>query len=131
MLFSLVSAIPAAASVDWEINKAYKFDASPLDVASSVDGKRVFVLAEGGKVLIYDEDGNLTDTVPVDPSMDKLSISNDPTSPLENTVYLTSKSTNTAQRIIVSFQADIPVAGSPFLGAPDAPIKIVVFSDFQ
>ncbi len=131
MLFGLVSVSPSQADVDWQITKAFKLDSAPLDIASSADGSRVFVLAEGGKLLVYADDGGLIDSVPVDPSMDKLSVSGEITSPLENTVYLSSKSKNTAQQIVIAFQADIDISGSPFLGAPDAPVAIVVFSDFQ
>lgn len=119
------------ADVDWEVTKAFNFETPPLDIAGSDDGKRIFVLSEGGRLLIYSNDGSLVDTIKVDPAMDRIDVSGERTKPLENTVHLSSRSKKSAQQIIVAFSADIDIAGSPYLGAPDAPVALVVFSDFQ
>lgn len=120
------------AAIDWEIKNTFKTDAAPLDVAGSVDGKWTFVLTEGGKLLIYSTaDGTLADTLQVDPSMDSLDVSGFQPANLADKIFLSSQKTKTVQEILFEFIKNINIEGAPFLGPPDAPVTIVVFSDFE
>ncbi|MBU0485261.1 MAG: hypothetical protein KKB30_12210 [Proteobacteria bacterium] len=127
ILFSLVFATNCFAKVDWEKSTTIESSAPPLDVAISADGKWTFVLTEGGKVNIYAEDGQLNDSVPVDPTMNRLDVPG-----LGERIILSSHKNKTVQEIFVDFIVNIDLADSPFLGInPNAPVVIVAFSDFQ
>ena len=47
----------AWAEVEKTVSKTLKLESKPIDMAVSADGKFTFILAEGGKVLIYDSSG--------------------------------------------------------------------------
>lgn len=132
LLFLLFFCSLGQAEIDWEVKNTYKTDTAPLDVASSVDGKWTFVLTEGGKLLVYSTaDSTLFDTLQVDPSMDRIDVSGLKSAKLEDKIFLSSQKTKTVQEILFEFIKDINIKGSPFLGPPEAPIAIVVFSDFE
>jgi len=59
----------AWADVEKTVSKTLKLESKPIDLAVSADGKFTFILAEGGKVLIYDSSGVLTDTLEVSKSV--------------------------------------------------------------
>lgn len=119
----------AQAKVDAAISNSFKATA-PLDIASSVNGKFVYVLSKGS-VAIYTNDGKLEDSFPVEPSLNRISVSGLDLANIEDKIFLSSESTGNVQEITYSFIVSIDTAGSPFLGPADAPISIVVFSDFQ
>ena len=51
--------------------------------------------------------------------------------PAEDVLFLTSLSGKTVQVAALEFTYAINILGSPFKGAIDAPVVMVVFSDFQ
>lgn len=120
------------AEIDWEVKNTFKTNTAPLDVASSIDGKWTFVLTKGGKLLVYStSDGTLFDTLEVDPSMDRIDVSGLRSAKLEEKIFLSSQQNKIVQEILFEFIKDINIKGSPFLGQPEAPIAVVVFSDFE
>lgn len=119
------------AAVDWEVENTFQAENPPLDVAGSLDGKRIFVLTAGGKLLIFSSDGKPGETMEVDPSMDRLDVSGLAPANYQDKIYLSSSKTGKVQVIAVDFSADIDTAGSPFLGSVDAPVELVEFSDFE
>lgn len=125
-LAALVWVPTASATVDWETGPTLSPDKPPLDVAASVDGKWTFVLTEGGKVDIYSADGKLNDTIPVDPTMNRLAVPG-----RGEKIILSSSKSKKVQEILVEYVMNIPTAGDPFLGPANAPVEVVVFSDFQ
>jgi hypothetical protein len=122
----LASASPALGRVDWEAGRTLKPEKPPLDVAGTVDGKWTFVLAEGGKVYIYSADGQLNDTLEVETGMDRIAVSG-----AGEKIYLSSNKGRKVQEILLDFITPINTAGSPYLGAAEAPVELIVFSDFQ
>ncbi|RJX26223.1 MAG: DsbA family protein [Desulfurivibrio sp.] len=122
--------LTAQAKVDSELGTSFKSAAAPLDLASSVNGKYVFVLSKGS-VGIYTPDGKLVDAIAVDPSFNRISVAGLDLANLEDKIYLSSESTGKVQEINFSFIVSIDTAAAPFLGMPDAPVSIVIFSDFQ
>jgi protein-disulfide isomerase len=92
----------------------------------SAGGKYLFVLTDKGKVLIYTMDGKLSDTIPVDKSIDSIK-----TGPREEIILLVSSKKKTVQMAVLDFVQEINISGSPFKGAADAPVAIVLFTDFQ
>lgn len=117
---------PAAAALEWQGGPALKSAAAPVDVALSADGNRTFVLTEGGKIQIYDQAGNLSDSLEVDPSTDHIATNGD-----GNLLIISSSKNGVAQQIEISYRFSFDYRDSPFLGKADAPVVLAVFSDFQ
>ena len=132
MIFAtLLLTSPCQAGVDWEISNTLKTPTAPLDVAASLDGKWTFVLAEGGKLLVYSDKGALEETIPVDPAMDHIASSGLQAANLPDRVYLSSGKSKTVQTVTLDFSVPINIQGAPFLGPENAPVVIVAFSDFE
>ncbi len=123
-------ALPAQAKIESEVSSSFQTAGFPLDLASSVNGKHVFVLNKG-TVNIFSRDGKLQDQITVDPSFNRISVSGLDLANLEDKLFLSSESSGLIQEISYSFIVDIDTADAPFLGMADAPITIAVFSDFQ
>ncbi|MFP3983823.1 MAG: DsbA family protein, partial [Desulfurivibrionaceae bacterium] len=100
------------------------------DLASSVDSKHVFALTRG-KVHILDSEGKVSDTLKIDPKMTNIAVSGLSAAKIENKIFLSSSETGKINEIRYSFNAEIDTEGSPFLGAADAPVTVVLFSDFE
>ncbi|MFA6284687.1 MAG: thioredoxin domain-containing protein [Desulfurivibrionaceae bacterium] len=132
MLFaSLILAPPCQAGVDWVVGNTLKTTTAPLDIAASLDGKWTFVLAEGGKLLIYSDKGALEETISVDPAMDHIASSGLQAANIPDRVYLASTKNKTVQAVTLDFSVPINIQGAPFLGPENAPVVIVAFSDFE
>lgn len=121
----------AQARINWEIGRTFKAAAPPLDIAGSVDGKYIYALTPGGKLQIFSAAGEPLDTITVDASMDRLDVVGLQAANIQDKVYVSSSTTGTIQEILVDFTVQIDIKGAPFLGAADAPVVIVEFSDFE
>ena len=128
---TLLLTTPCQAGVDWEISNTLKTPAAPLDIAASLDGKWTFVLAEGGKLLVYSDKGGLEETISVDPAMDRIASSGLQAANIPDQVYLASTKNKTVQTITLDFSVPINIQGAPFLGPEKAPVVVVAFSDFE
>ena len=128
---ALILATPCQAGVEWEVGNALKTPSAPLDIAASLDGKWIFVLAEGGKLLVYSDKGALEETIAVDPAMDRIASSGLQAANIPDRVYLTSTKNKTVQAVTLDFSVPINIQGAPFLGPENAPVVVVVFSDFE
>ncbi len=112
-------------ALDWSVKTSWKLSTKPLDFAQSLDNKLVYVLGDDSKVHIYAVDGKEMGTIKVDKSTVAIDIA-----PRGEMLFLVdSNSTYTA--IDVSFTQNIDITGAPFLGNENAPVTMVVFSDFQ
>ncbi|MCD6389346.1 MAG: thioredoxin domain-containing protein [Desulfobulbaceae bacterium] len=128
LFFSFVTS--SVAEIDWNISSDFKTDSTPLDLASSLDGKLIFTLSKG-KVHIHSNDGKLKGTIEVNPDMDNISVSGLSLAGIEAKIYLSSTKSRTVQEISYSFVVQINTKNSPFLGKEDAQVEVVVFSEFQ
>ena len=128
LLFFLITLIPFStwAEVEWEIQNTLKLDSAPIDTAVSANGKWIFILTKKGKINIYSAKGTLEDTIEAGKHVNKISLGYN-----ENILYLQSKKKKKVEIINIEYIQNINVAGSPFKGPKDAPVAIVVFSDFQ
>jgi DNA-binding beta-propeller fold protein YncE len=122
----LTTASWVLAAVEITPQKTLKTDGVPVDIAVSQDGNLTFVLTDNGNVLIYDRTGNLTDTVKIGPHIDQIEIG-----PRAERLFVTSRKNKTVEIITLDFIHEINTLGSPTKGPPEAPMVIVVFSDFQ
>jgi DNA-binding beta-propeller fold protein YncE len=116
----------AAGSVEWSILKTLQLDATPIDVALSPDGRRIFVLTEQGEVVIYSSAAKVEAKIDVGQHVDQIKLG-----PRGSTLILKSGENKTVQIITLDFIQKINTAGAPFKGAEDAAVVIAVFDDFQ
>lgn len=125
-LFAAGAANPARGAVLTEALSSWRTSETPIDTAYSQDGRRIFILSDQGNVLVYSAEGRLEETIPVSPVFDGLDVS-----PNGELLYLVSSKRKMFRTISLTFQAEIDISESPFLGSPEAPVVVVVFSDFQ
>ena len=60
------------AEIDTTLIKQTNLDVQPLDIAASVDGKTIYVLARG-EILVYSiDEGKVSNRIPIDKDFDKL-----------------------------------------------------------
>ncbi len=126
VLILLTNASRVQGAVEIDLEKTLKPDAVPIDVAVSPDGKSTFVLTDKGTVLIYDDQGDLKDTINIGSHIDQIEIG-----PSGERLFAASRRNKTVEIILLSYINQINTAGSPFTGAEDAPVIIAVFSDFE
>lgn len=123
---SLFSFVDAYGNIEIEAKRQLDLEGKPLDIAASLDGEKLFVLMEG-KVLIYSVlQGEILDSIPVAKEFDRLSIPG-----RENVIALSSSSGKRVEIIRYKTLHKIDVSGLPFRGPENAPVTIVVFSDYQ
>jgi len=131
ILATFIATVPCQAGVDWDVSNALKTPTAPIDIAVSLDGKWTFVLAEGGKLFVYSDKGILEETIPVDPTMDRIASSGLQAANIPDRIYLTSNKNKTVQTLTLDFSVSLNTQGDPFLGPENAPVIIVAFSDFE
>lgn len=116
----------AHADVDWTVIKQINLSSQPLDIAVSVDGKLIFILAPG-EILVYSiSEDKVTNRIPIDKDFDRITYSEK-----NNTLILTSSSSKTLKIIQGEGIHKIDLFGLPFKGPVDAPVTIAVFDDYQ
>src|SRR5512145_2126959 len=68
-------AVPAFADVEWTVKKQLNLEAAPVDVATSPDGKWVFVLTQGVVLVYSGADSTVVNRIPVDKGFDRVTFS--------------------------------------------------------
>lgn len=126
LLVVVLSSTPGFATVEWDIKNTLKLETPPIDVAISRDGQFIYVLADQGNLLIYSSDGSLKEKIKLETPVDQIQAG-----PTEDLLLLSSKKDRTVQFLTLEFVKNINISGSPFKGSPDAPVAVVVFSEFQ
>ena len=115
------------AQSEWELQRTFNLaEAVPLDVKVSAKGTLVFVLTDKGEILIYTPDGKLRDKILVDESIDKIE-----PGPVDDVLLISSKEKKTLAVIRLDLVQTINISHSPYKGPADAPVAIVVYTDFQ
>lgn len=128
VIFLAMAPTPEAApvGVDATMLKQFNLEASPLDVATSEDGKLMFVLVPG-KVLVYSDFSNQpVNRIPVGDHFDRLALAEK-----IDLLILSSQSGKQVKMVRIDLINEISIDGSPFLGKADAPVTIAVFDDYQ
>lgn len=114
------------AEIDTTLIKQTNLDVKPLDIAASIDGKTIYVLAQG-EILVYSiAENKVSNRIPIDKDFDKLTYA-----ARNNVLILTSSSSKTLKIIQVDFIYNIALDGLPFKGPSDAAVTIAVFNDYQ
>jgi len=115
-----------AANVEWTPKKQLELGVSTLDIATSLDGRWIFILAPG-EILVYSiSEEKVVNRIPVDKAFDRLTHS-----PRTNTLILGSGTEKTLKIIELDVIHDIAISGLPIKGPEDAPVTIAVFGDYQ
>ena len=122
----LTSASWVHAAVETSLQTTLQTGAVPIDVSVSPDGRSTFVLTDEGNVAVYDNLGNLTETIKVGSHIDQIEIG-----PGGERLFATSRQNKTVEIILLDFISSINTRGSVFKGPEDAPVTIAVFSEFQ
>ena len=123
-LLLAASATAGSAEVEQRLARSVRLPAAAVDVATTADGQRTFVLLANGTVQIYDARGSSMGQFAVPAKARSI----DP-SPDGSLLYVTVG--DELQVLAVEMVHQIEVAGSPFRGPPDAPVTVAVFNDFQ
>jgi protein-disulfide isomerase len=114
------------ADIEGEVIDTRTFAKPPLYLLLSSQGTYFYVLLPGGRLDVYDRGGKLSGSIKVDPAFKSIS-----PGPSEDLLWLSAPTRTDAQLLAVNVVRDIPTAGSPSQGPADAPVTIVVFSDFE
>jgi protein-disulfide isomerase len=117
---------PCFAAVEWSVQSSLQVDELPVDVAVSLNDRWVFVLNDQGEILVFSVDGSLKEKITVGKHIDQIKVG-----PRENLLYLNSRENKTVEIIELDFTQNINTVGSPYKGPGDAPVTIVVFSEFE
>lgn len=115
-----------AETIDWQVVANWKINAKPLDLVHSLDNLKVYILGDDNNVHVFSAQGEELGLVPVDKGVTAIDIS-----PRGEMLYLINGTEQTFTSLALSFITQIDTTGSPFLGNPNAPVVLAVFSDFQ
>lgn len=130
MLSALLLPSPAFSQADPDIEmnvvQTLRLDAKPLDIAISLNGRRVFALTDTGSLLIYSPDGRLAGRVQVGEGTDIIKAT-----PRDDVLLLGNSREKTLRVITLDMIQEIDTIGLPARGPSDAPFQVVVFSDFE
>ncbi len=114
------------AEVEWNLKKQLSMDAAPRDIAPSADGKWMYVLT-AGEILVYSvPDYKVVSRIPVDKSFDRVVYS-----ATDNTLIASSSTEKTVKIIQLAVVHRFSLEGLAFKGPQNAPVTLVVFSDYQ
>jgi hypothetical protein len=132
-LFSIVLLLAAAilpgggrTEVVWQARQTIKPAKAPLSINVTADGQRTFILTEGGRLEIYDDNARIIDTIAVDPAMKLLSVDG-----TGSRVFLGNAKNSSVDELLIEYIANFDNTGSPFQGKSEAPVALTIFSDFQ
>lgn len=118
--------INTSGDLNWSVLATWTIPAKPLDIAQSLDNKKVFILGADAKVHIFTPDGKKLGDLPVDANTTAIDIA-----PRGEMLYLIDGKSNSYTAIDISFNQKIDITGSPEQGKADAPVTLIVFSDFE
>jgi protein-disulfide isomerase len=114
-----------AASVDVHLLRSVSLGETPLQVVASADGQRIYVLTTTGQVQLYSADGQKQGVFDVGPEVTGIT----PQGPDRLILQLAGRQGMTL--LALQPVMTLKTVGAPTLGAPDAAVEIVVFSDFE
>jgi DNA-binding beta-propeller fold protein YncE len=126
MVLSAFANSSASDNVEWDVYKTLKLEESPIDVAVTPDGRRIFVLNDQGEVVIYSSAGKMEAKIDVGKHVDQLKLG-----PSGDSLILSSGKNKTVEIVTIDFIQNINVSGSPFKGPENAAVVIAVFDDFE
>jgi protein-disulfide isomerase len=112
--------------IEWKVQSSWKVEGKPLDMVHSLDHKLVFILSTEKNVLVYDNKGVLQGKIPVGENVTAIDIA-----PQGESLYLIDAEAKSFTSVALSYVVDIDTTGGYFLGNPEAPVTIALFTDFE
>ena len=112
--------------LNWTVQANWSLPAKPLDLVHSLDNKKVFILTADSKVHIFAADGRKLGEMRVEADTVAIDIA-----PRGEMLYLINGRTNSFTAMDIGFSQQIDITGAPVRGKADAPVTLVVFSDFE
>ena len=112
--------------LNWTVQANWSLPAKPLDLVHSLDNKKVFILTADSKVHIFAADGRKLGEMGVEADTVAIDIA-----PRGEMLYLINGRTNSFTAMDIGFSQQIDITGAPVRGKADAPVTLVVFSDFE
>jgi sugar lactone lactonase YvrE len=106
--------------------RTIKLKKVPVDMVMSARGAYMYMLTDDGIIQIYDSAGRYQGQIEAGKNVDQIASGAE-----DKLLILTSKKNREVQTITVDFIKEINIKGSPFKGNADAPVVIVVFTDYQ
>jgi hypothetical protein len=122
----MFSSHSAWAAAEWKVLQTVKPEHPPIDLLISSNKEWIYVLDDQGWISIYTANGQLKDKIQVGTDVQQIKAG-----PSDDTLFLLSRTAGTIQVVSIDIIENIDVNDSPIKGRPDAPVSIVVFSDFQ
>jgi protein-disulfide isomerase len=126
MLYLALCLPQAHAEIESEVAATLKLKHPPIDMEVSLSGQRIYVLDDHGQLLICNPSGSILDTIQVGSDIAQIKIG-----PRDDLLFLSNPKENTIQVLNLTFIHAITLSNSPSKGPANAPVAIVVFSDFQ
>ncbi len=118
--------VQAEAEVAAKVLATMKLDKRAIDVATTPDGKRAYILTPGEVQAYSLITRTLSGRIPIDMDVRHISVS------LKgDQLLLMHDKDKTLSVVSLAFSQMFTVAGSPFKGPAKAPVVITVFSDYQ
>ena len=112
--------------VEWNLQQNWPTAGKTLDMVHSLDGKFVYILNDRQVVQVFNSQGQLQGSIPVDEGVSAIDIA-----PQGEMLYLINNKNQSFSSIAVSFVVDVDITGSPVKGPIDAPVTITLFTDFE
>jgi hypothetical protein len=125
-LMFLICPFSASAEVDWTVQRIINLEKRPVDTVVSIRGTYMYILTDDGIIHVYDSDGNSKGQIEAGKEVDQIA-----TGPGDEQLILKSSRNKEVRTISVDFIQEINIKGSPYKGNADAPVVIVVFTDYQ
>jgi hypothetical protein len=112
--------------IEWNVLQSWPTAGKTLDMVHSLDGKFVYLLNDQQTVQVFNSQGQLQGSIPVEEGVTAIDIA-----PQGEVLYLINNKNQTFSSVGVSFIVDVEITGSPFKGPADAPVTITLFTDFE
>lgn len=112
--------------VEWSVQQTWPITGKTLSLAHSLDGKLVYVLNDKQQVQVFNSQGELQGSIPVEKGVSNIDVA-----PQGETLYVVDNDNKTYSSIAVSLVINVDITGSPFKGPADAPVTIALFTDFE
>ncbi len=110
----------------WRVENTWKINAKPIDLKYSLDDTLVFILTADNMVQIYNKKGELQGKIPVPKTITAIDIA-----PQGEALYLIDGKNKSFTSIALDYVRDIDITDAPAKGQTDAPVTIVLFTDFE
>ena len=128
LIVSSLLCVPVAISAEvvWTIGRELDLKTPPLDISASADGKWLYILSVGEIAVYSFANGTIVNRIPIDKTFDRMVYVKE-----KNLLVVTSHAGNTVQIIELEIVNQFNLSGLPYKGPKNAPVAVVVFSDYQ